>query len=79
MKEIAKPALDNVMEDNVEFFPKKFKNTYRHWMENVKDWCVSRQLWWGHQIPVFYYGEGDNDYVVAKSKEKALETAKVKS
>ena len=48
-------------------------------MENVKDWCVSRQLWWGHQIPVFYYGEGDNDYVVAKSKEKALETAKVKS
>lgn len=79
MKELAQPALENVMNDRVEFFPKKFKNTYRHWMENVKDWCVSRQLWWGHQIPAFYYGEEEHEYVVAKTQEEALELARNKS
>jgi valyl-tRNA synthetase len=79
MKELAQPALDNVMDDHVEFHPKKFKNTYRHWMENVKDWCISRQLWWGHQIPAYYYGEGDGDFVVAKTAEEALKMAREKS
>jgi len=71
MKELAKPALDKVLNDEVKFYPDKFKNTYRHWMENVKDWCISRQLWWGHRIPVWYYGEGINDFVVALSAESA--------
>lgn len=79
MKELAQPALENVMNDTVEFHPKKFKNTYRHWMENVRDWCISRQLWWGHRIPAYYYGEGENDFVVAKSGEEALEKARKKS
>lgn len=78
MKELAEPALENVMNDNIQFHPAKFKNTYRHWMENVKDWCISRQLWWGHRIPAFYYGEGDDDFVVAKTPEEALEAAKQK-
>lgn len=76
MKELAKPALDVVMSDKIEFYPKKFKNTYRHWMENVKDWCISRQLWWGQRIPVYYLP--DNSMVVAKSKEEALTLAKKK-
>ena len=75
MKDLAKPALDNVMNDNIRFYPEKFKNSYRNWMENIKDWCISRQLWWGHQIPAYYFGEGENDYVVAKNKEEALEKA----
>ncbi|MTI89176.1 MAG: valine--tRNA ligase [Balneolaceae bacterium] len=79
MKELSQPALENVMNDNVEFHPSKFKNTYRHWMENIKDWCISRQLWWGHRIPAYYFGEGDEDFVVAKTPEKALELAKEKS
>ncbi len=79
MKELAQPALENVMNDNIQFHPPKFKNTYRHWMENVKDWCISRQLWWGHRIPAYYYGEGDDDFVVAKTAEEALEAAKSKS
>ncbi len=79
MKELAQPALENVMNDNIKFHPPKFKNTYRHWMENVKDWCVSRQLWWGHRIPAYYYGEGDDDFVVAKDEEEALELARAKS
>lgn len=79
MKEISQPALDNVMNDNVQFHPPKFKNTYRHWMENVKDWCISRQLWWGQRIPAYYYGEGDDDFVIAKTAEEALELAKTKS
>ena len=79
MKELAQPALVNVMNDNIQFHPAKFKNTYRHWMENVKDWCISRQLWWGHQIPAFYYGEGDDDFVVAKTLEEAVRLAKKKS
>jgi len=73
MKELAQPALDNVLNDNIRFFPDKFKNTYRHWMENVKDWCISRQLWWGHQIPAWYYGEGANDFVVAETAGQAVE------
>jgi len=79
MQKIAKPALDNVMNDNISFHPAKFKNTYRHWMENVKDWCVSRQLWWGHRIPAYYYAEGANDFVVAQTPEEALKLAQEKT
>ena len=74
MKKIKKPALENVMNDNISFYPKKFKNMYRAWMENINDWCISRQLWWGHQIPAYYLPSGE--FVVAKSKEEALEKAK---
>ncbi|MCT4589342.1 MAG: valine--tRNA ligase [Carboxylicivirga sp.] len=77
MDEISKPALENVMNDTVQFHPPKFKNVFRHWMENVKDWCVSRQLYWGHQIPVYYLE--DNTFVVAETKEKALAMAKEKT
>ncbi|MEQ9265791.1 MAG: valine--tRNA ligase [Balneolaceae bacterium] len=79
MKELSQPALENVMNDNIQFHPPKFKNTYRHWMENVRDWCISRQLWWGQRIPAYYYGEGDNDFVVAKTIDKALIAAQKKS
>lgn len=79
MQETAKPALDNVMNDTIRFFPDKFKNSYRNWMENVHDWCISRQLWWGHQIPAWYYGSGPEDYVIAKTEAEALEKAKAKS
>ncbi|MGB1296553.1 MAG: valine--tRNA ligase, partial [Flavobacteriales bacterium] len=79
MKEMAKPALENVMNDTIKFHPENQKNTYRHWMENIKDWCISRQLWWGHQIPAFYFGDGENDFVVAKTAEEALPLAKEKS
>ncbi len=72
MHDITKPAIENVLKkDNIKFFPGKFKSTYRHWLENIKDWNISRQLSWGHQIPVFYYGN-DDDYVVAVNKEEAL-------
>ena len=74
MEEFSKPALEHVMKDDIQFHPAKFKNTYRHWMENIKDWCVSRQLWWGQQIPAYYY-EG-NKFVVAPTKEEALLLAK---
>lgn len=74
MTEMAKPALDLVMDDTIQFHPKKFKNTYRHWMENVKDWCISRQLWWGQRIPVYYLP--NREMVVAKSAEEALKMAK---
>ncbi len=77
MEELAKPALEAVMSDEVEFHPKKFKNVYRHWMENVKDWCISRQLWWGHRIPVYYLNDGS--FVVAENDEKALQLAKEKT
>lgn len=79
MKNLSKPALDAVMNDEVALIPEKFKNTYRHWMENVHDWSISRQLWWGHQIPAWYYGEGDQDFVVAEGVEEALELAKQKT
>lgn len=72
MSEIAKPALDVVMDDEVKFYPEKFKNTYKHWMENIRDWNISRQLWWGQQIPAYYYGDGENDFVVAEDKYQAL-------
>lgn len=73
MEKLAKPALEAVMNDTIKLHPPKFKNTYRHWMENVKDWCLSRQLWWGHRIPAYYLPEGG--YVVAETKEEALELA----
>jgi valyl-tRNA synthetase len=79
MKELSKPALDNVMNGNIKFHPEKFKNTYKHWMENIKDWCISRQLWWGHQIPAWYYGSGSEDFVVCKTIEEAVELATAKS
>ncbi len=79
MSELAKPALDVVMDDEVKFYPEKFKNTYKHWMENIRDWNISRQLWWGQQIPAFYYGTGDEDFVVAETAEEALKLAKQKT
>ena len=78
MEKLAKPALDAVMGDDVQLHPPKFKNTYKHWMENVRDWCLSRQLWWGHRIPAFYL-PNSNEFVVAQSIEKAVELAKEKS
>ncbi|MGB5383284.1 MAG: valine--tRNA ligase [Lutimonas sp.] len=73
MKELAEPALKAVMEDEVLLVPQKFKNTYRHWMENVRDWNISRQLWWGHRIPAYYFGDGQEDFVVAKTPEEAIQ------
>lgn len=73
MEDLAKPALDVVENENIKFHPAKFRNIYRHWMENVKDWCISRQLWWGQQIPVFYLPNGE--MVAAKNKEEALRKA----
>ena len=77
MEHLAAIALPPVMNDEIKFYPPKFKNTYRHWMENIKDWCISRQLWWGHRIPAYFLPEGG--YVVAETAEKALEMAKEKS
>jgi len=79
MKELAEPALENVQNGNIKFYPEKFKNTYRHWIENIKDWCISRQLWWGHRIPAWYYGTNTEDFVVARTQEEAIELAKKKS
>lgn len=76
MEDLVKPALKAVLEtEEVKLFPKKFDNTYRHWMENIRDWNISRQLWWGQQIPAYYYGDGKNDFIVAESKEEALQIA----
>ena len=77
MKDISKPALDAVMNGEVHLHPSKFRNLYRHWMENVHDWCISRQLWWGHRIPAWYYNNGE--FVVAENAEKALQLAREKS
>ncbi len=77
MEEIAKPATRAVMEDAIKFIPAKYKNTYRHWMENIKDWCISRQLWWGQRIPAYYLPKGG--YVVAETAEQALELARAKT
>jgi len=77
MSDLAKPALEAVMNDDIKFYPSKYKNTYRHWMENIKDWCISRQLWWGHRIPAYYLPEGG--YVVAAKEEEALKLAREKS
>ena len=76
MSELAKPATTAVLEDIIKFVPVKYKNTYRHWMENIKDWCISRQLWWGHRIPAYYLPKGG--YVVAESAEEALRLAQEK-
>lgn len=77
MSDLARPALDAVMNDDIKFHPAKFKNTYRHWMENIKDWCISRQLWWGHRIPAYFLPEGG--YVVAATADEALELARQKT
>tara|TARA_B100000780_G_scaffold81055_1_gene55287 strand:+ start:15635 stop:18244 length:2610 start_codon:yes stop_codon:yes gene_type:complete len=79
MEKISKPALKAVNDDEVKLFPKKFKNTYRNWMENIRDWNISRQLWWGHQIPVYYFSSNKKDYVVAENINKAIEKARLKS
>ena len=79
MEELAKPALSAVEDGTVQLFPKKFMNTYRHWMTNIRDWNISRQLWWGQQIPAYYYGSGKQDFVVAITKEEALEKARKKA
>ena len=77
MEHLAKIALEPVMADDIKFYPAKYKNTYRHWMENIKDWCISRQLWWGHRIPAYFLPEGG--YVVAVTYEEALKLAKEKT
>ncbi len=79
MKDISRTAHRVVMEDEILLYPPKFKNTYNHWMENVRDWCISRQLWWGQRIPAYYFGEGEEDYVVAATAEEALKLAIEKS
>ncbi len=81
MKHFADLSLEPVMSDEIKFYPTKYKNIYRHWLENIKDWCISRQLWWGHRIPAYYFttSEGKRDLVVAESAEKALEKAKAKN
>ena len=77
MKEISRRAYRAVEDDEIKLYPAKYKNTYRYWMENVRDWCISRQLWWGHRIPAYYYGPGENDFVVAESIEEAAKLANV--
>ena len=77
MKEIAEPATRAVLEDEIKFIPAKYKNTYRHWMENIKDWCISRQLWWGQRIPAYYLPKGG--YVIAPTAEEALVKAREKA
>ncbi|HHP7241615.1 MAG TPA: valine--tRNA ligase [Cyclobacteriaceae bacterium] len=78
MKEISRKAHEVVMNDDIVLYPSKFKNTYNHWMENVRDWCISRQLWWGQRIPAYYYGEGENDFVVAENDEEAIRQIEAK-
>lgn len=79
MEELAKPALEAVLKTgDIKLFPKKFENTYRHWMENIRDWNISRQLLWGQQIPAYYYGDGKEDFVVAEDIESAYQLIKEK-
>jgi len=76
MKELAEPAIEAVLKtEAIKLFPKKFENTYKHWIENIRDWNISRQLWWGHRIPAWYIGEGKNEFVVAKNEDEALQKA----
>lgn len=80
MEELVKPAIKAVLEtEEVKLYPNRFNNTYKHWLENIRDWNISRQLWWGQQIPAYYYGDGKEDFVVAENIEKALELAKIKT
>lgn len=80
MQHFADISLPPVMDDDIEFYPKKYKNTYRHWLENIKDWCISRQLWWGHRIPAYYFDNaGKKDFVVAETAEEALKLAQEKN
>ena len=81
MQHFADIALPPVMNDEIKFYPAKYKNTYRHWLENIKDWCISRQLWWGHRIPAYYFttSDGKRDFVVAETKKEAFEKAKAKN
>ncbi|WP_291119685.1 valine--tRNA ligase [Flavobacterium sp. UBA6135] len=80
MEDLVKPAIKAVLEtEDVKLYPNRFNNTYRHWLENIRDWNISRQLWWGQQIPAYYYGDGKEDFVVATTKEEALALAKVKA
>ncbi len=80
MEELVKPAITAVLSsDEVKLFPKKFNNTYRHWVENIRDWNISRQLWWGQRIPAYFYGDGKEDFVVAETIEQALEIARIKT
>jgi valyl-tRNA synthetase len=77
MDQLSKPALDHVLNGDIKFYPSKFINTYRHWMENIRDWCISRQLWWGHQIPAYYLPDGS--FVVAETQDQALQNARTKN
>ncbi len=80
MEDLVKPAIKAVLEsDEIKLYPKRFDNTYRHWLENIRDWNISRQLWWGQQIPAYFYGDGNEDFVVAETREEALVLAKTKS
>jgi valyl-tRNA synthetase len=80
MEELVKPAMKAILEtEEVKLYPNRFNNTYKHWLENIRDWNISRQLWWGQQIPAYYYGDGKEDFVVAENIEKALELAKIKT
>jgi valyl-tRNA synthetase len=80
MEELVKPAIKAVLEDHeIKLYPKKFENTYRHWLENIRDWNISRQLWWGQQIPAYYYGDGKEDFVVAETIEEAVTLAQIKT
>ncbi|MEX0363049.1 MAG: valine--tRNA ligase [Allomuricauda sp.] len=80
MEGLAKPALEGVLKTNdIKLYPKKYENTYRHWMENIRDWNISRQLWWGQQIPAYYFGDGKDDFVVAETKVEALKKAQSKN